>query len=107
MKTIRIYRHLDCERCAKMAATHHKLDWLDRVDDTTEPPPGRWPVEKGEILVQNLRNGAVLEGIDAVRAIARQVPLYWAALPLLRIPWLARWADLDARGCSGNACAVS
>ena len=106
MKTIRIHRHRDCERCAKMAATHHRLDWLDRVDDTTDPPPGRWPVQKGEIAVQDLRTGDVLEGVDAVRAIARQVPLYWPALALLRIPPVARWADLDARGCDGNECAM-
>lgn len=106
MKTIRIHRHRDCDRCARMAATHHKLDWLDRVDDTTDPPPGRWPVQKGEIAVLDLRSGKLLEGVAAVRTIARQVPLYWPVLPLLRIPPLARWVDMDARGCSGNECAM-
>lgn len=103
MKRIRIYRHPECRRCARIARTHHRLDWLDRIEDTTVPPPGRAPVRMGEIVVEDLRSGRLLEGLDALRAIWRQVPAYLPLLPLLAIPPLARRADADVRGCTG-AC---
>lgn len=100
MKTILIHRHPGCPRCARLAAMHQRLDWLGRVADTTEPPPGRPPLQMGEIAVQDLRTGQLLHGIDAVRAISGQVPLYWPLLPLLRIPPIARRADQNTRGCA-------
>lgn len=99
MKTIRIYRNPRCPRCARLAALHLRLDWLRRIEDSTAPPAGRTPLRMGEIVVENLRTGALLEGAQAVRAIARSVPLYWPLLPLLGVPFVARRADAEARGC--------
>ena len=84
---------------------HLRLDWLDRVDDTTEPPPSG-PLRIGEIVVHDLRDGRLLHGADAVEAIFRAVPLYWPALVLLRIPVLRRRADADARAGAACACDV-
>jgi hypothetical protein len=102
VKTIRIYRHPECKRCAKIVRLHHALDWLDRIEDTAQTPPGHTPLRKGEILVEDLRDGRWLEGIHAVRAIFRQIPLYFPLRLLLRIPYFAQRADEDARGLTGT-----
>jgi hypothetical protein len=99
MKRIRIYRNPACARCARM---HQRLDWLGRVEVTTHPPPGRAPLKMGEIVVEHLGTRSLLEGIDAVRAIALQIPAYFPLRLLLRFPALARRADLEARGLSGR-----
>jgi hypothetical protein len=103
MKKLKIYRHPDCKRCEKIVRLHHQLDWFDRIDDSTQAPNGRPPPRKGEICVQDLGDGRFHEGVHAVRAIFRQVPLYFPLLLLLRIPYFARRADLDARGMA-EAC---
>jgi hypothetical protein len=103
MKTIRIYRHRECKRCEKIVRLHHRLDWFDRIDDTTLTPPGRSPLRMGEILVEDLRSGRLLEGVHAVRAIFREIPLYFPLRLLLLIPYFARRADDDARGLA-QAC---
>jgi len=99
MERIVIYRHPHCERCARIARVHKRLDWLGRISVTTADPPGHAPVRKGEIVVLDLRSLTLLEGVDAVRKIFAQVPLYLPLLPLLWIPVLARRADADIRGC--------
>lgn len=102
---ITLFRHPRCERCARMARLHHRLDWLNRIKDTTEPPPGHDPPAVGQILVQPQQGGPLLEGVEAVREIFRQIPLYWLCLPLLYLPAVASRVDTDARGCAG-ICAV-
>jgi hypothetical protein len=52
MKRIRIYRNPACARCARMARMHQRLDWLDRVEVTTQPPPGRAPLKQRAALPQ-------------------------------------------------------
>jgi hypothetical protein len=102
---ITLFRHPDCERCARMARLHHRLDWLNRIKDTTAPPSGHDPPAVGQILVQPEHGGPLLEGVTAVREIFRQIPLYWLCLPLLYLPAIASRVDADARGCAGH-CAV-
>jgi len=103
VKTIRIHRHPECHRCARIVRMHHRLDWLDRVDDTTTAPR-TGALRMGEIVVEDLRDGRLLQGAEAVEAIFRAVPLYWPALLLLKIPALRRRADADARGGTGCGC---
>jgi len=35
MKSVRVYRNSTCRKCARYAAWHRRLDWLDRVDTST------------------------------------------------------------------------
>ena len=101
MKTILIHRHPDCARCERIARRHHSFDWLDRIADTTADPPGRRAVDKGEIVVQELKTGVLLEGDAAVSAILRQVPLYWPLLPfVLCSSWLQSLARAGTRAGS-------
>jgi predicted DCC family thiol-disulfide oxidoreductase YuxK len=105
MKTVRIHRHPDCPRCARIVRMHHRLDWLGRIEDTTAPARSG-ALRMGEIVVEDLRTGRLLHGADAVEAILRAVPLYWPLLPLLAIPAVRRRADADARGEAACACEV-
>ena len=86
MKTILIHRHPDCARCAR---AHHLFDWLDRVEDTTEPPRSG-PLRMGEIIVEDLRTGRLHAGAGAFDLICRQIPLYAPARVLLHIPAFRR-----------------
>jgi hypothetical protein len=99
---ITVFRHPTCERCARMARLHHRLDWLHRIKDSTATPTGHDPPVVGQILVQPQPGGALLEGVAAVREILRQIPLYWPGLLLLYVPAIARRVDADARGCAGQ-----
>lgn len=84
MKTVRIHRHAGCPRCARYAARHRRLDWLDRFEDTTEPPP-TGPVRQGRIAIQDLRSGRYFRDADGFVFLFRQIPAYW---PLLLLAWL-------------------
>jgi hypothetical protein len=103
MKAVRIHRHPDCPRCARIARMHHRFDWLDRVEDTTAPPRSG-VLRVGQIVVEDLRTGRLHGGAEAVEAIFRQIPLYWLILPLLKIPALRRRATDDANAQGRNAC---
>jgi hypothetical protein len=103
MKTVRIYRHPDCPRCARIARMHHRFDWLDCVEDTTAPPRNGM-LRVGQIVVEDLRTGELHGGAEAVEAIFRQIPLYWPILPLLKIPALRRRAADDANAKGRDAC---
>lgn len=98
MAALLIHRNPQCARCARIVRMHHRLDWFGRIQDTTQPPEDAPAPRMGEILVRDLQTGALLDGVDAVRAIARAVPLYLPLRLLLRIPAIARRADADARG---------
>ena len=89
MKTVRLYRHPGCPRCARYAASHHRLDWLDRFEDSTEPPASG-PVRKGKIAIQDLRNGAYFHDASGFAFLFSQIPAYWPLLPLLWLPAVRR-----------------
>lgn len=97
MKRILIYRHPECARCARIARLHHAVDWLNRIADTTATPP-TGPVRRGEIVVEDLRDGRRLRGAEAVALIYRQAIVYWPLLVLLSFPATRRWLDRQVRG---------
>jgi len=106
MKTIRLYRHPNCERCARVARTHHRMDWLDHYEDTTTTPPSG-KLRVGEIAVEDLRSGAVLTGIDSFRLLCKQIPAYWPLIPLTYFPPVRHRIQKELSGCSDGACEVS
>ena len=84
MKTVRLYRNPDCPRCARYAARHHRLDWLDRFEDSVDPP-ATGPVRKGRIAIQDLRTGRYFHDADGFDFLFSQIPVYW---PLRALTWL-------------------
>ena len=63
MKTVCIHRHPDCARCARYARMHRRLDWLDRVDDSTRSPFER-PMRIGEVVVGDQRFQQAMLRVD-------------------------------------------
>jgi len=100
MKSVRVYRNSNCPKCARYAAWHRRLDWLDRVDTSTATPR-TGDVAMGEVIVEDLRDNTIHEGADGFATLARQVPAYWLLLPLLRVPAVRRRVDREMRG---SAC---
>lgn len=100
MKTIRLYRHPDCAKCARYARMHHRFDWLDRLDDSTlESPTG--PIKRGEIAVEDIKSGLTLRGIECFRLLCRNIPAYWPMLPITYIPFVRRAIENDiGKECS-------
>lgn len=103
MSTVRIHRNPDCTRCARYARRHRRLDWLARVEDSTQSPFER-PMRMGEVVVRDLRNNRLHAGADGIALLARQVPAYWPLLPLLWIPTVRRAVERDVAGDCGDAC---
>jgi len=101
MRRIRIYRNPGCPKCARYARLHERLDWFGRVEVSTAVPP-TGPLSMGEVVVQEIASGRILQGLEAARRIAREIPAYAPFRLLLRIPALARAADREMRGCSGS-----
>jgi hypothetical protein len=105
MKIVRVYRNPDCPKCARYAAWHERLDWLDRVETSTATPRcGK--LAMGEVVVEDLRDGTILHGTDGFARLARQVPLYWPLLPLLHIPAIRRRVDSELRGACDASCEI-
>ncbi len=103
MKRITVYRNPYCEKCRKFARMHQTFDWLHRVEMSTETPP-TGPLQMGEIVVEDHKTGDIIRGVDAVRRIAREIPIYAPFRLLLRIPAVARYVDKDVRGCADGSC---
>lgn len=100
-----LYHNKDCARCAGMAKVHRFLDWFRRVQvSTAEPKIG--PLVPGEIAVEDAQTGEIVQGVEAVRRVARSIPVYAPFRLLLRIPPLARWIDRAVRGCRDGSCDV-
>jgi hypothetical protein len=105
MKRIVIYRHPECEKCARMARWHRLFDWFNHVAVvTTTPPTG--PLQMGEIIVKDLPTGRFLTGVEGLKLICRQIPSYWLFLPLLWIPAVRARADREACGCTNGSCQI-
>lgn len=95
MKRIRLYRHPECQRCAGYARMHHRFDWLDQFEDSTEESP-TGPLSLGEIAVHDLSTGVTLKGIECFRLLCRNIPAYWLFLPLTYLPFVRRRIESDA-----------
>jgi hypothetical protein len=106
MPRIRIYRHPDCARCARIARMHDRLDWRGHIE-TTAATPRTGPLRMGEIVVEDLATGAIRRGAEAFDLICRQVPLYTPARWLLRVPAFRRRVEADLSGCADGACEVA
>jgi hypothetical protein len=106
MKTIRVYRNPHCAKCAKFAKANHFLDWLGRVDSSTDTPP-TGPLRLGEIVIEEYATGQIHRGVEGVELIWHNIPLFMLFLPLLKIPAFRHYVDREARGCSGGACAMT
>lgn len=100
MKVIRLYRHPDCGKCARLATAHHRLDWLDRFEDSTAIPP-TGTLQIGEIAVQHLASGATYKGLECFKLLCQHIPLYWPALLLLHVPPFRRYVEREVAGCGG------
>jgi len=103
MKRIVIYRHPESGKCAQMARLHRLFDWFNRVAVVTKTPP-TGPLQRGEILVEDLATGRFLAGAEGLKMICRQIPLYWWVLLLLWIPAVRVRADRETRGCANGSC---
>jgi hypothetical protein len=106
MKRITLYRHPECARCRRIARVHRFFDWLGHVECSTAQPPGLPPLKPGEIAVEDARTSEMLQGVAAVRRIAREIPAYAALRPFLAIPAVSRAVDREVRGCEDGACAL-
>jgi hypothetical protein len=82
---------------------HHRFDWLDRFEDTTEVP-ATGPVQLGEIAVKDLATGETLRGAECFRLLCRNIPAYWPVLLLLHLPAFRRAIEREIGGCEGDAC---
>lgn len=103
MKRIRIYRNPACARCARYARMHERLDWLDRIENSTATPASG-PLAMGEVVVENLITGELLHGAVALAAICRQILAYAPMRLLLKIPAVRRAADKEMEGCADGSC---
>jgi hypothetical protein len=106
MRRIRIYRHPDCPKCARYARVHQSLDWLHRVDVSTDTPK-TGPLRLGEVVVEKLDDGRVLRGADGLREICRQIPAYAPFSLLLRLPAVRAFAEREMTGCGGEMCGLA
>ena len=106
MKTVRVYRNPDCAKCARYARWHECLDWLGRVEASTRTPPGHPPLRLGEVVVEDLRDGRVLDGADGLALLLWQVPAYWPLRLLLALPPLRRAAEREMRGACAGSCGL-
>jgi hypothetical protein len=103
MKRVLIYRHPNCERCARFARVHHAVDWMNRIAETTDTPP-TGPLRRGEIVVEDLATHRILAGAEALGLVYRQAILYWPLLVLLWIPPTRAWLDREVRGDPEGSC---
>lgn len=105
MQRIILYHHPHCEKCRRMARVHRFFDWFGRVTISTDTP-STGPLVPGAIAVEDARTGQTVLGVKAVRWTYGAIPAYWALIPLLWIPAVARRIDHEVRGCTAWRCEV-
>ena len=103
MTRITLHYNASCPDCHRQAARTARLDWLRRIELSTECSPlGEVPV--GEIVVVDKRRKRVFTGVFATRQVCMQVPLLVPYGLLLYLPWVGRFAGRRKQGCNGDAC---
>jgi|SRR5579863_707818 len=103
MKAVRLYRNPECSKCARLARIHHRFDWLNRLEDTTDIP-STGVLNLGEIAVQDLASGKTLKGVECFRLLCKHIPAYWPCLLLLHLPPFRRYVEREVGGCAGASC---
>ena len=103
MKAIRLFYNKDCDKCRRISSIHRKFDWFNRIDVSTDVPR-TGPLRLGEIAVEEIATGRVFKGVEAVRQICEQVPLYRPLKLLLALPFVAQRVDRELQGCEGGSC---
>ena len=92
-----------CPDCVRRAERTARLDWLGRVELSTDPSPlGQVPI--GEIVVVDRQLGRVFTGVFATRMVSMRIPLFMPYGVLLYLPWIRRLAGGRNPGCNGDAC---
>jgi hypothetical protein len=84
---------------------HHRLDWLNRFEDTTEDPV-TGTLRKGEIAVKDLASGETLKGASCLRLLCQNIPLYRPLLLPLHLPAFRRLVEREIGGCDSDVCGV-
>ena len=105
MTRLTLHYNAACPDCVRQARRTARLDWLGRIEPSTEPSPlGEVPV--GEIVVVDRRRSTVFTGVYAIRKVCLQVPLFFFYGLLLYVPFVRRAATKGKPGCNGDACEV-
>ena len=105
MPHIRIYRHPDCARCARLARIHHALDLFGRVESTTQTPP-TGALRMGQIVVEDRASGVVESGVGAFRLMTRAIPFYAPGRLLLAFSGFRSFVEREMGGCADGACEI-
>ena len=92
---VTLFYNADCPGCARQAKRTARLDWLSRVQISTDDSP-IGPVPRGEIVVADDESERVFTGIYATRAVCMQVPAYLPYGLVLHIPPLRHPRRLHA-----------
>ena len=100
MKEIRLFRHPDCPKCAKIARLHKMFDWRNRLDISTATPK-TGALRLGEIVIEELATGTMFRGADAFGLLCRHIPLYAPLSMLLRFGAFRRYVTREMSGCGG------
>ena len=103
MTRLTLHYNPACPDCVRQAEQTARLDWLGRIEPSTERSPlGEVPV--GEIVVFDRRRSTVFTGVYATRKVCLQVPLYFPYGLLLYVPFIRRAAARGKPGCNGEVC---
>lgn len=97
MKKLRIHRNPHCAKCARYARMHRRLDWRDATEDSTASPWSR-SMRMGEVVVEDLGNGALHVGAEGMEMLCREIPAYRLLLPLFRLATFRRRVDAEVAG---------
>ena len=104
--TITLHYNAACLDCERKANRTSRLDWLNRVQFSTENSPiGQ--VAKGETVVVDNSSGKTFTGIYATRNICLNVPAYFPYGLILYIPPIRNLFAKSQTGCDGDACQIA